>query len=94
MGQAVVINRSVEMGDLLIIDSDRSLTGQDGVALTPGARGEAVPGRLAERIFDLDPEIDHLFVLQNTITMRRRGGWDEATKSAVLSLVEGFLLFY
>jgi len=94
MGQTVVINNAVEIGDLILIDTDRSFTGQDGVVLTRDSTGEAVPGKLAERLFDLDPSIDHLFVLQNTVTVRRRGGWDEASKSAVLTTVEGFLLFY
>jgi hypothetical protein len=94
MGQVVVVNNAVEMGELLLIDTDRSFTGQDGRAVTRDDPGEAVPGRLSERLFDIDPSIDHVFVLQNTVTVRRRGGWDESTKSQVVSAVEGFLLYY
>jgi hypothetical protein len=94
MGQAVVVNKAVEMGDMLLIDTDRSFTGQDGVAVTRDRPGEAVPGKLSERLFDLDAGIDHVFMLQNTVTVRRRGGWDEASKGRVVSAVEGFLLFY
>lgn len=94
MGQSVVVNNAVEIGDLLLIDTDRSFTGQDGVALTPGSPGEAVPGLLAKGLFEIDPAIDHLYVLQNTITVRRGGGWDQETKAAVLDVVESFLLFY
>jgi hypothetical protein len=94
MGQTVVINNAVEMGDLLLIDTDRSFTGQDGVALTRDDQGEAVPGVLAKALFELDANIDHIHVLQNTVTVRRAGGWDEAAKTAVLSVVENFLLFY
>lgn len=94
MGQAVVVNKVVEMGDLLLIDTDRSFTGQDGMAMTPDRRGEAVPGALADRLFELGLGIDHVYVLQNAVTIRRPGGWDAEAKRAVLSVVESFLLFY
>jgi hypothetical protein len=94
MGQTVVINKVVEMGDLLLIDTDRSFTGQDGAAITPDIPGDAVPGKLAERLFALDPGIDYVYVLQNAVTVRRPGNWDEASKTAALAVVESFLLFY
>lgn len=94
MGQAVVVNKVVETGDLLLIDADRSFTGQDGMAISPRNRGHAVPGALADRLFDLELGIDHVYVLQNAVTVRRPGGWDEESKKAVISVVESFLLFY
>jgi hypothetical protein len=53
-----------------------------------------VPGLLAKGLFDLDPAIDHIHVLQNSLTVRRTAGWDEESRAAVLSVVESFLLFY
>jgi hypothetical protein len=94
MGQAVVINNAVVMGDLLLVDTDRSFTGQDGVAATRDEPGVAVPGKVAARLFELDAAIDHVFVLQNSVTVRRRSGWDEQAKSGALAAIEGFLLFY
>lgn len=94
MGQAVVVNNVVEMGDLLLIDTDRSFTGQDGMAMSPESPGHAVPGTLAHRLFDLGLGIDHVYVLQNAVTVRRTGGWDEESRAAVTAIVEGFLLFY
>lgn len=94
MGQTVVINNVIEMGEVLLIDTDRSFTGQDGTVMTPVNPGSAVPGNLAERLFQLGLDIDHVYVLQNTVTVRRPGGWDEEAKTAVLSVVESFLLFY
>lgn len=94
MGQAVVVNEVIETGDLLLIDTDRSFTGQDGMAMSPVFRGHAVPGSLADRLFELGLGIDHVYVLQNAVTVRRPGGWDEESKNAVISVVEGFLLFY
>ncbi len=94
MGQTVVVNTAVVTGDLLLVDTDRSFTGQDGVALSRESPGDAVPGRLAERLFATDPQLDHVFVLQNTVTIRRRGGWDDSAKEPVLEVVRRFLEFY
>ena len=94
MGQAVVINKLIEVGDLLLIDADRSFSGQDGMVMSPSKRGHAVPGSLADRLFDLGLGIDHVYVLQNAVTVRRPGGWDEESKDAVTTVVKSFLLFY
>ncbi|MEX1249548.1 MAG: hypothetical protein WEA57_02565 [Acidimicrobiia bacterium] len=94
MGQTVEIRSVAELGDVLLIDTDRSLTGQDGYEITPERPGTAVPGRLAERLFGLDAGINHVFVLQNTVSVRRPGGWDEATIALVKDETEGFLRFY
>lgn len=95
MGQTVVVNNLVPLDDdLLLIDTDRSFTGQDGVVLTPSEPGNAVPGRLARALFDLDLGIDHIFVLQNTVTVRRGDGWDDAATQAVRDAVASFLRFY
>jgi hypothetical protein len=45
-------------------------------------------------LFDLGIGIDHVYVLQNTVTVKRPGGWDDGSKEAVVSVVESFLLFY
>jgi hypothetical protein len=94
MGQAVVVNQVRESGDVLLVDTDRSFTGQDGMAMSPADPGQAVPGMLARKLFDLGIGIDHVYVLQNTVTARRPGGWDDSSKEAVTSVVESFLLFY
>ncbi|HET9201691.1 MAG TPA: hypothetical protein VFP67_00960 [Acidimicrobiia bacterium] len=94
MGQTVVVNQVTEAGEILLIDTDRSFTGQDGMVMSPDDPGEAVPGILAEKLFDLGIGLDHIYVLQNTVTVRRPGGWDEASKASVVSVLESFLLFY
>lgn len=94
MGQDVVINDTVTMGDVLMISTDRSFTGQDGHVLTPGSEGEAVPGILASRLFALDLGIDHVYVLQNTVTVRRPDGWDEQTAAQVTEVTGSFLRYY
>jgi len=94
MGQNVEIIDTVQMGDVLIVDTDRSFTGQDGHAITVGTEGEGVPGLLAERLFALDLGIDHVFVLQNTVTVRRPGGWDEDSAGRVSDVTHTFLRYY
>lgn len=94
MGQNVEIRNRVIMGDVLVIDTDRSFTGQDGHSIAPGDDGEGVPGVLADRLFGLDLGIDHIFVLQNTVTARRPGGWDDETAKAVTDVTHTFLRFY
>ena len=94
MGQTVVVRNTVPIGDILLVDTDRSFTGQDGVAMSPDEPGESVPALLSERLFALDIGIDHVFVLQNTVTVRRPGGWDDGAVAAVTSATEEFLRFY
>jgi len=94
MGQNVEIKDTTEIGDVLIIDTDRSFTGQDGQTITPESGGEGVPRVLASRLFDLDIGIDHVFILQNTVTVRRTGGWDEDSAGSVSDVTHSFLRFY
>lgn len=94
MGQSVEIRNTVTMGDVLMLDTDRSFTGQDGQAIGQDLDGEGVPGVLAQRLFGLGLGIDHVWVLQNTVTVRRPGGWDEDTATAVTETTHSFLRFY
>jgi hypothetical protein len=94
MGQDVQIKDTVTFGDVLVIDTDRSFTGQDGHAMTSGGERHGVPGRLADRLFGLDLGIDHVHVLQNTVTLRRPGGWDEDSAGKAADATNGFLRFY
>lgn len=94
MGQDVVIKDTVTMGDVLVIDTDRSLTGQDGHTITLDSERRGFPGKLAERLFALDLGIDYVYVLQNTVTVRRNGGWDEDSAGVVADTTGSFLRYY
>jgi hypothetical protein len=94
MGQDVVIKETVTMGDVLMVDTDRSFTGQDGHVITPDSVRHGVPGVLADRIFALDLGVDHIYVLQNTVTVRRPGGWDDEAAVSVTEVVGSFLRHY
>jgi len=94
MGQPILIKRRDIRGEVLLIDTDRSVTGQDGKAFGRNEGASTIPGRLAEAIFSVDGEIDHVYLLQNTVTVRRRGGWDEAATAEVETAVSSFFLYY
>lgn len=94
MGQDVEIRDTMTMGDILIVNTDRSFTGQDGQAISPGSDGHGVPALLAERLFALGLGIDHVYILQNTVTIRRSGGWDEVSAGSVEDTTHRFLRFY
>ena len=94
MGQPVAIRESIRMGKVLLVDTDRSFTGQDGQSITTERPGHSVPGLLAERLFDLGIGVDHIHVLQNTVSVRRGLDWDAEAESAVLAAVGDFLQFY
>lgn len=94
MGQDVVIKDSVTMGDVLVIDTDRSFTGQDGHTITPDSEAHGVPGVLARRLFSLDLGVDHVHVLQNTVTVRRPGGWSADSAGVVADVIGSFLRHY
>ena len=82
------------MGDALVVDTDRSFTGQDGHIITPDTDAHGVPRLLADRLFALGVGIAHVYVLQNTVTVRRPGGWDDVTARAVEEVTQSFLRFY
>jgi hypothetical protein len=94
MGQNVERKDVVAMGDVMIIDTDRSFTGQDGQTISPGKLGSGTPGLLAARLYALGLGIDHVHVQQNSVTVRRPGGWDPETRDLVVAVAGSFLRFY
>lgn len=94
MGQNVEIKDSVTMGEILVIDTDRSFTGQDGHIITPESERHGVPGLLAQKLFELGIGVNHIYVLQNAVTVRRDGGWDEDSAGQVAKVTETFLRYY
>ncbi len=96
MGQTIEIHHTRRIGDVLVIDTDRSLTGQDGEAYSPGyTTGSATfPARLAERLFEADGAIDRVHVMSNAVTIRRTGGWTEGAAQAAAETVADFFVFY
>ena len=96
MGQPIDI-RSVEVvGDVAVIDTDRGMTGQDGVgfASAEAAAGPGFAPALAQRIFESDGEIDNVFIASSQVVVRRRGGWDQGKTDSAAGVVSRFFVFY
>lgn len=97
MGQTIEIDEAVELGDVLLISTDRSLTGQDGESYVPGGTTDEkpnFPAQLAQRLFDSDSKVDHVYVMSNAISIRRPGGWDEGALEGARRTVSNFFRFY
>lgn len=97
MGQTIEINRTTVLGKVLMIDTDRTLAGQDGEAfggIEAARRSTTIPGVLAVRIFEHDPGVDHVFVMSNQVTLRRFAGWDDESADGVARLIAEFFRVY
>ena len=96
MGQRIQTTTTI-IGDVLLLDGDRAVTGQDGTvypSAEAAAADERFPGRLAAELFGADPGVDHVFIASSQIVIRRPAGWDEEAVGAVQRVVEGFFIFY
>lgn len=96
MGQTIEINGSRRLGDHLIIDTDRSLAGQDGEAYGRGEPSAAptFPEQLARSVFRVDPRIARVHVMSNAVTVTRPEGWTDELAAAVEQKVSSFFRFY
>lgn len=104
MGQTIEINRTSVIGDVLIIDGDRTLAGQDGEGfdgpeearrvVESARRAAAFPARLALRLFETVPGLDHVHVMSNVVTLRRSDGWNDGLVAEAAGVVSDFFRFY
>ncbi len=97
MGQTIEINRTTVIDKILMIDTDRTLAGQDGETyggVEAAKRSETFPGRLAVRIFETDPDIDHVFVMSNQVSLRRFAGWSDSQAATTTNVVTEFFRVY
>jgi hypothetical protein len=97
MGQTIEIKKVTTIGRVLVVDTDRSLTGQDGESFTgkqTAGQVDTFPARLAVRLFEGDSEVDYVHVMSNTVSIRRRTDWDAASKAASEELVAEFFRVY
>lgn len=97
MGQTIQINKTAIIDRVLVIDTDRSLAGQDGEGFSgkeAARHGDTFPARLASRLFETDEGIDHVFVMSNTVSVRRLPSWTEETQARAVAIVSDFFRFY
>jgi len=97
MGKPIEISNATVVDDVLLLDTDRSITGQDGTGYdSPEAAAEdpSFPGQLAARIFETVDGVGHVFVSSNQTVIGRPAGWDDAARSAAEAAVANFFVFY
>ncbi len=96
MGQLIEITNTARLDDVLLIDTDRSLTGQDGETYTTvedAVAGTTFPAKLAERLLT-DGNITSVYAFSNGISVKRRDGWDVESEDRVKEIVSEFFVFY
>lgn len=101
VGQTIQINKTTVIAEMLVIDTDRSIGGQEGQGFVReadevgGSDNEPTfPAKLAVRLFGADPAIDHVFVMSNAVSVRRPSGWSNEATEVVTGVVGEFLRFY
>jgi ferredoxin/flavodoxin---NADP+ reductase len=94
MGQLIQVDAS-PMGQVALFWTDRSLTGQDGVSLTlDTVDGADPPHDLARRLFAADRLIDHVYVLSNTVSVRRVQTWDNDAVDRAKKVIANLFVHY
>lgn len=97
MGKPIAVTSRGVVGDVAVFDTDRSITGQDGIGFASAADAAAdatFAGKLATRLFEAVPGLGHAFIASSQVVVRRTGGWDDASRSAAESAIAGFFVFY
>jgi ferredoxin--NADP+ reductase len=94
MGQRIEVS-VVPLGSVALFSTDRSITGQDGVGFQPdSAPGDGPPAELARRLFQADSSINHVYVLSNTVSVRRQEDWDEDSLDEAVGVISGLFIHY
>ena len=97
MGQTIEILKTTVIDHVLVIDTDRTLAGQDGERYGDAGTardGTSFPAQLSLRLLEADPAIDHVFVMSNTVSARRPDGWPDEQAGVAAAIVAEFFRFY
>lgn len=95
MGQPIDVQSTAVRGEILSIETDRGITGQDGAVFEAAeSTTDDFPGRLAAEIFENIDGVTHVFVASNQVVIGREDGWDDAAAERAASVVSGFFVFY
>src|SRR3989304_10522838 len=94
MGQRIEVP-AVPIGSLALFSTDRSITGQDGAEFgRESDAGDGPPAELAKRLFQSDAAIDHVYVLSNTASVRRRADWDGVSPDDATGVISELFIHY
>jgi hypothetical protein len=97
VGQHIVVQPPIVVGDVAVFVTDRSMTGMGAMtfqsAADAGTRGGA-PAELALRLYAVDAGLRQIYVAMNAIVVRRVVGWDDAHIAAIMRGIEDLFVFY
>lgn len=96
MGQVISVAKETVVGDVVVFDTDRSITGQDGTgfASPESATGDDFAARLAARLFAEVKGVDHVFIASSQVVARNSAGWKPAAVKKAAEVVSNFFVFY
>jgi ferredoxin--NADP+ reductase len=94
MGQEITV-RITDIGDVVLFDLDRSLTGQDGSAYVgpPHLAETGPPAELARRLFTFDQSIESVFILSNAVSVKAPG-WGQADIEGAAEIVRTLFIYH
>jgi hypothetical protein len=97
MGQPIEIVSSTVIDEVLVIDTDRSVSGQDGAgfeSLDDALAVDTFPALLARRLFEELDGLAHVWSASNAVVVGRPGGWDDSTAGTAEDVVRRFFVYY
>jgi hypothetical protein len=97
MGQPIEELDRATVGDVTIFTLDRNLASMGTYSFDEAPAGpdaDDFVAILATRIFESDPAVNRVYVASNAVQVTRRRGWDEATESAVGTVITDLFRFY
>ncbi len=97
MGQGIVVQPPIVVGDVLVIVTDRNLTGMGAASFESASDAdgtESIPARLAARLHAADAGVRQVYVAMNAVIVRRVVGWDDAHLAEEKSAIEDLFVFY
>jgi hypothetical protein len=96
VGQQIEIKSSVVLGNMLVIDTNRTLTGQNGEAYASldDAVGPTLPAELAGSLFSSLGDVDHVFTASNSISVRAKQAWSEPDVAIANATVRNFFTYW
>jgi ferredoxin/flavodoxin---NADP+ reductase len=93
MGQKITVS-ATSFGNVAIFDLDRSLTGQDGMAFDDPPNGKTPPELLARRLWEADGEMENVFVLSNTVSLKRQSDWTDDALDTVSDVITSLFVHW
>lgn len=93
MGQLIEVT-ATPVGNTALFDLDRSLTGQDGLVFTAPPVDGDWPAVLARRLWKEDGSVDSVYILSNTVSVRRGDAWDTDSLAAASDVIAKLFVHY